>query len=310
MLANAMFYQTGDDTPNAEVKIGPIRLSTQQISIAITSSLVVLPINLLIMNLFRKARVKNSQSESKTNKFFVGDAPAEEEKEHQDLEGDENDYEVISFDDEKSVKNEKKKEKAPKKEKEPFTLPYWSIHIAYVLAFLTCAVSSLFTVFYSLTFGKAKSEGWVSAMMISFWQDVLISQPIKVLAIAVILAIIIKDPDKVDDGTQRSAELGHDEEWIHRDPDNEKVRLDNFIPKPPGEDMLYEPRQRLLKEKEMKAIIKEIVVYFIYIMVLCTVANGGVDPQGYQISKVTTDMFAGSSYAGSSPLDSVSNLPV
>lgn len=334
MLANAMFYQTGEGTPNGEVIIGPFRLSTQQISIAITSSLVVLPVNMLIMNLFRKARPKIPPSENRLNKFYVGDKAKnkdieeweEEEEEKEEKEkgkekgekGEEamedDDYEVISIDDEKSDKNkdkqkkkEEKKKKKEEKEKEPFMFPYWVIYIAYVLAFLTCAVSSLFTVFYSLTFGKEKSEGWVSAMMISFWQDVLISQPIKVLAIAMILALIIKDPDKVDDGTKRSAELGHDEEWIHRDPDsNEKVRLGNFIPKPPGEDVLYEPRQRLLKQKEMKAIIKEILVYFIYIMVLCIVANGNTDSQAFHISKYTTEVFAGSSYAGSSPLFSVS----
>ncbi|XP_031568814.1 polycystin-1-like [Actinia tenebrosa] len=323
MLANAMFYQTGEETPNAEVKIGPIRLSTKQISIAITSSLVVLPMNMLIMNLFRKSRPKNPPSENRINKFYVGENAGAKEDKDQNLEEEgaqekdeeamEDDDYVISMDEEKSEKTkdkqkeEKKKEKKAKKEKEPFMLPYWVIYIAYVLAFLTCAVSSLFTIFYSLTFGKEKSEGWISAMMISFWQDVLISQPIKVLAIAMILALIIKDPEKIDDGTNRSAELGHDEEWIHRDPDsNEKLRLGNFIPKPPGEDMLYEPRQRLLKQKEMKAIIKEILVYFIYIMVLCIVANGSTDPQAFHISKFTTEVFAGSSYAGSSPLDQVS----
>ncbi|KAK3717327.1 hypothetical protein QZH41_011561, partial [Actinostola sp. cb2023] len=311
MLANALFYQTGGNTPNTEVVIGPFRLSTQQISIAITSSLVVLPINLIIMTIFRKARIKNHPGEEKTKRFFKEESQSETGQTIDEVQ-DEHIYEVISMgsDSEVSKESEKSKEGNNKKNNEPkksFMLPYWSIYIAYVLAFLTCAVSTTFTIFYSLTFGKEKSEGWLSAMMISFWQDVLISQPIKVLALAVIFAIIVKDPNKVDDGTKRSAELGYDEEWIHRDPDsNEKVRLQNFIPKPPGEDDLYECRQILLKRKEMKAIIKEIVVYFIYLMVLCTVAYGGQDPQAFQISQATSKMFYESSYAGSDTLDSVS----
>lgn len=316
MLANAMFYQTGGETPNAEVVIGPFRLSTQQISIAITSSLVVLPINLLIMNLFRKARSKNPPVEEKTTKFMTKDRKTSDSgTEHTSDDNEETDhtYETISVVNESQVSkaSEKTEDDIEKEEisepKKPFTLPYWCIYIAYVLAFLTCAASTAFTIFYSLTFGKEKSEGWLSAIMISFWQDVLISQPLKVLGIAMIIALLIKDPSKVDDGTKRSAELGHDEEWIHREPEgNNKVRLQNFVPKPPTEEMLYESRQILIRQKEMKAIIKEIVVYFTYLMVLCTVAYGGFDPQSYRISEATKEMFSDSSYAGGDSFESVS----
>lgn len=56
----------------------------------------------------------------------------------------------------------------------------------------------------------------------------------------------------------------------------------------------------------MKAIIKEIVVYFTYLMVLCTVAYGGFDPQSYRISEATKEMFSDSSYAGGDSFESVS----
>ncbi|EDO48336.1 predicted protein, partial [Nematostella vectensis] len=56
MLASAMFYQTGPAPPSSEVVIGPLRLSVRQLGIAVMSSLVVLPVNLLIIHLFRKAK--------------------------------------------------------------------------------------------------------------------------------------------------------------------------------------------------------------------------------------------------------------
>jgi hypothetical protein len=72
-------------------------------------------------------------------------------------------------------------------------------------------------VFYGLTFGKAKSEAWISAMMISFWQDVLVSQPLKVFAAATLFAVLTKDPKKAtgedQEETLPSPELQEDEEF-------------------------------------------------------------------------------------------------
>ena len=65
-------------------------------------------------------------------------------------------------------------------------------------------VSATFTVFYGLTFGEEKSQKWIMTMMISFWQDVLISQPLKVFAAATFFALVIKNPDKVGHVLHRS----------------------------------------------------------------------------------------------------------
>lgn len=71
--------------------------------------------------------------------------------------------------------------------------------------------------FYGLTFGKAKSEAWISALMISFWQDVLVSQPLKVFAAATLFAVLTKDPKKAtgedQEETLPSPELQEDEEF-------------------------------------------------------------------------------------------------
>jgi polycystin 1L2 len=90
-------------------------------------------------------------------------------------------------------------------------------YVAYFLIFIACSVSATFTVFYGLTFGKAKSEAWISAMMISFWQDVLVSQPLKVFAAATLFAVLTKDPKKAtgedQEETLPSPELQEDEEF-------------------------------------------------------------------------------------------------
>jgi hypothetical protein len=59
-------------------------------------------------------------------------------------------------------------------------LPYWSIYIAYVLVVLSVACGAFFTIFYALQWGKAKSEAWLITFLLSFFESVLLIQPIKV----------------------------------------------------------------------------------------------------------------------------------
>ena len=106
-------------------------------------------------------------------------------------------------------------------------------YVAYFLIFIACAVSATFTVFYGLTFGKAKSEAWISAMMISFWQDVLISQPLKVFAAATLFALLTKDPKKAtgeeEEGNLPSPELQEDEEFTEQNLEGRGIYCYNII---------------------------------------------------------------------------------
>lgn len=169
MLANAMFYEVGDESSTGtSVHVGPFSFSIKQLSIGITSSLVVLPANVLIVMFFRKARPaeakvgldKNQDPNGQSQKYELSGEKAAKSKEEYDEEEE----------------GEKKKDKKKKKK----TLPHFFVYISYGLVLVTCTVSATFTIFYGLTFGKEKSEGWLSSMMVSFWQDVLISQPLKV----------------------------------------------------------------------------------------------------------------------------------
>ena len=308
MLANAMFYRDGEQgetDSGVEVKIGPIRLSVKQIGIGVMSSLVVLPVNLLIVNIFRKARPKGVSSDMTPSDHQNKDY----EYENLDDDTSEN-YELAEEEKEDEENSDATKEKKGKQDKNAFTVPHFTIYIAYGLIFLASTTSAAFTIFYSLTFGEAKSQRWVSSMMISFWQDVIISQPLKVIIIAVLFALVIKDPDKAieDEGKQRT-ELGKDEEWIH-DPygghsNGFDLRKSVEIPKPPGEEQLHVARQRRTKQKQMKTIIREIVLYFAFILVLCVVAYGSRDTQAYAVTKALTDTFPETKYTSLLPFDTV-----
>lgn len=58
-----MFYQNDPSSSDGVLKVGPMSFSLQQLSIAITSSLVVLPVNLFVVYIFRNARPKKTAKE-------------------------------------------------------------------------------------------------------------------------------------------------------------------------------------------------------------------------------------------------------
>ena len=134
MVANAMFYKDGQggESDGVEVKIGPIRLSVRQIGIGVMSSLMVLPVNLLVVNIFRKARPKNLLLPEVSPSAPQGKAPQYEEFDSDD--SDEDNEEVKEEKEEN--KDEKNKDKDMKAEKKEFTLPHYTIYIAYVLTFV------------------------------------------------------------------------------------------------------------------------------------------------------------------------------
>lgn len=59
MVVNAMFYKL-DNTPDPGVQIGPLKFNSRQIIVGIYSSLIVVPVGLLIVFLFQNSRAENT----------------------------------------------------------------------------------------------------------------------------------------------------------------------------------------------------------------------------------------------------------
>ena len=91
MLANAMFYKDpapatasadGSTTTTAQasdsIHLGPVSISVEQIRIGFTSSLVVVPVNLIIATLFQKAKPKEEKKKKDGDKYKTEDEDDEE----------------------------------------------------------------------------------------------------------------------------------------------------------------------------------------------------------------------------------------
>ena len=70
--------------------------------------------------------------------------------------------------------------KGKKKQKSKTFLPHWVVYVAYTLIFVASGTAAFFVILYGFQFGKEKSDNWMKSMMLSFWQSVLLIQPVKV----------------------------------------------------------------------------------------------------------------------------------
>ena len=162
MITSAMFYNMGGDGPSPfAIHIGSLVIDLKQFVIALQSSLIIVPVNVAIVQIFRNLRPK----------------PRKEDV----------------YSEEANDRKESAEEKAKGK------LPYWFIYIAYLLCYLASAASVFFTLLYSIQWGKEKSTEWVIGMVTAFLQSVLLLQPVKVLVLAIVLAVLVRKPADADD---------------------------------------------------------------------------------------------------------------
>ena len=182
MIANAMFYRTGGKS-DGTIHIGPFKFSWRQIVIGVQCGLIVAPVNILIVLLFR-----SSKPWKRKEKY-----EAHEEKEH--------------------LVEEQRQETS-------CVLPYFCIYVGWFLCIATTLSAAAFTLFYSLMWGKELSEQWLASILISLVQDIFFLQPVKVMqaVIAISIALIMKKgKTKTSSKEKESCDTSDDISVFHDD---------------------------------------------------------------------------------------------
>ena len=168
MITSAMFYNMGDQGPSPfAVHIGSLVIDLQPFVIGLQSSIIIIPVNILLVQIFRNLR----PMKGKPNKKQKSDEEAENKK---------NVPEVLC-----NIQVENQSLPVGK-------LPHYYIYFAYAVCYLSSAASVFFTLLYSIQWGKETSTEWVIAMVTSFFQSVLLLQPVKVVLVAIMVALCVK----------------------------------------------------------------------------------------------------------------------
>lgn len=330
MVTNAMFYRVGGEAdPSTTIHIGPFAFSPSQIGIGIMTSLIIFPVNILIVGVFRSLGPKPTREEMAKKKainwwwvyelFFC--CPRKQKSEFIDIistmkEKDDNlsrpvsrlgvlnqsnTVDEIGFKMETPAQEKQREEKKLKMKKQKKKLPYWMKYFAWTLLILTSFTSAFFVVLYGFEFGKEKSAQWISALFVSFFQDVCVSQPIKILGLALFIALIVKKPaadDEEEEGEANKKQI--DEEYVGRDNQDverkrpEKKDIIRF--QPPSKEKIAALRSFRLKELKMYSLLRDLFIYLVFVVALCQVTYSHLDPQSYHVRKSMEDIFIHGDY--------------
>lgn len=250
MIANAMFYKAEPRSVQPLVKLGPLKFTMAQVFTSIISSLIVIPVNLIIVTLFRKSKLKTPKilpghvSHVVKQQYWRHRSPSSismpynNNTDHDNHQNDNNKKRTflsqIKFFFSNTMRTflkmrsgtsgEYKRDQIEdaKNKKAGRNLPYWCIYISWVLCFVSMIVPAFFVILYSMQWGKERSNAWLGSISLSFFQSLLIMDPLKVFVITAIITFLLRKPDKEGDGIIDSSDpmyqaiLSQDEEFLHK----------------------------------------------------------------------------------------------
>ncbi|XP_076819587.1 uncharacterized protein LOC143465242 isoform X4 [Clavelina lepadiformis] len=308
MIANAMFFESGNKVDKAgtrTLKVGPFTLSPLQLWTSFCSTLLVVPVTTIVMTLFKKAKTKQQEEIDKTEKAAVQKAVRKfnaKQNTHAKAETLPQPWDIAGCDAVYKINLDgtinAKPNIATKDESQPpaSQWPHYCVYIAWTLTWIAVLVSGFFAILYSFEWGRPKAERWLSNMMLSFWQSVLIVQPIKVILLAMFIATIVKKPDhQALDSVDHREVKEVERNFINLCKDNiaSDVQEEENLspPKPPSKRKLRRARRLREKEKAMSGILFEVVTYFFYIMVLLFLCHGNRDVKGLRITQQMKSTF-------------------
>ncbi|KAJ8340113.1 hypothetical protein SKAU_G00347460 [Synaphobranchus kaupii] len=169
-------------------------------------------------------------------------------------------------------------------------LPWWFVFVGWALVAASSCISGYFTMIYGLTYGFQRSVSWLVSMVVSFFESLFITQPLKVLGFAAFFALVLKKVDQEDYG-----DVSIDGALVNSD-DPDAVRTArrdstcSFYQPPPPTD-IEKMRSNMIKEQKVFALIKEILTYMGFLWMLLLVAYGQRDPNAYFLTRHIQQSF-------------------
>ena len=190
MVSNAMFFET-EQGNSWNIKVGPFRFSWHQLFTSLISLLIVLPVNIIIVTLFRRSKRSLSRDETDESSIstifanFFKTGKIETGKDTVKNLNNSNFNDILwLYKRDNNQKFDAIDDKARNGKKSCCTfflteLPSYGVRIAWTLVLLSCLVSGFFVILYSVDWGKAKSERWLTSFFLSFLQSLFLIDPVK-----------------------------------------------------------------------------------------------------------------------------------
>ncbi|XP_071821799.1 uncharacterized protein [Apostichopus japonicus] len=197
--------------------------------------------------------------------------------------------------DEVTNEDEEREEDGDIKKYEEFKgcLPWWSIYISWFLVVITCMASSFFIILYGLRYGKQQSIDWLVAMFISLFQSVAVVQPIKVVVLATMFAILLPSHTHDQIGLGKSR-IVNAREVVSKGGNLviplQQLRNSSFY-KPPVTKRVEKARKKRLARAKMYSLLKATLGQVAFIFLVLEIAYMQRDPNTYLMHHTLSNIF-------------------
>ncbi|XP_046856469.1 uncharacterized protein LOC124449577 isoform X2 [Xenia sp. Carnegie-2017] len=309
MVVSAMFYdREGEPTPDSTNYIGSYSFTWTEMYVGIVSALIVVPINLIILNIFRNVRPKvlNSKTSIESGEIVPN-------RESFETTGTPGSFKAISPENSYDSSLHQFKTGLLKEESNnlscwarfknifPSSYPHWFVYVGWAILVVVTLGSATVIILYGMQFGNGKSLKWLLSIFISIFQDIFVTQPLKVLIFALGFALIVKKPDegefesnsyheKEDDKTPEDTLKFNDNDSSKTTFQIESERPikaglhgSSSLPSRPSDHQLAIMRKAKMKERKMFFLLQEITVHLIFTVIVVLVTYGHKDTRSFQL---------------------------
>ncbi|KAJ8317990.1 hypothetical protein KUTeg_003081 [Tegillarca granosa] len=159
-------------------------------------------------------------------------------------------------------------------------LPFWCVYIAWILVAIASIIPGFFILLFSMQWGKQKSELWLSRFFLSFFESSFLLDPLKVVLMAVIFAIIFKQKEKFKP-------TGLDREIVLKNYRQRFGHKTGFrFPSPPlTAATIQKAREERQRDMKMMGSLKEVVVTLIFLWIIFSISYSNRDDRSYLLHR-------------------------
>lgn len=154
-----------------------------------------------------------------------------------------------------------------------FKLPHFCIYVAWFVCIVGSLLASLFTILYSLQWGREKSERWLSSIFLSTTDDIFVSQPLKIVLLAFIQALREKRKgNRIDDLAKNGESFQSD---------HPETMFDI------AKDDIETQRKCRVLERKTDVFVRDTLFACFFLLLLMFVCYGDKSKQRYNIAEAT-----------------------
>lgn len=330
MFCNSLFYKAwGQSDPSITMAIGPLRIAPHQIYVALICGLILFPINEVMLGIFRSVKPKSDdddddeklkeapllsngkdllelidwyriagQSETMLHQVDNKEGHLQSSKKMDEktlavLSALHDDDEIVSSPLVKIGINEESGQALKRaKPSKRIKLPYHFVFLAWFYFLALSSASAYFVAYFGEQYEEELAAQWLTSFVLIIFQDIVIINVLRVVFIALYYALVLKRPDESDYDNDRKDDNPQQTNCYEYDITNTKVTF------PPSKDELEEARDKKLREIQMDAIIKDMIIYVFFLTSLLVVSYSHRDPQAFAVAQNLIDSYIGGNYAG------------